>query len=149
MALTINKIPAEVNHPQFLKFLDYYIKVFLSYKWQHLGRWIKEYTDMKEKGLFTPKIMKVFFIKMLANKCQLDFQRQQVIWFIGNDALDATKLYIDEHVNALYNICVITGELAYDDDDDPYTNLTYEEAIQIAKMLNEEAEEELFIIKRI
>ena len=48
----------------------------------------------------------------------------------------------------MYDIRVITGELAYDDDDDPYTDLTYEEATQIVKALNEEAEEELFVMKR-
>ena len=34
-------------------------------------------------------------------------------------------------------------------DGDPYTDLSYEEAKEICQALNEEAEEELFKIKRI
>ena len=49
----------------------------------------------------------------------------------------------------LYKICVITGEIAVDEDDDEYIELYYDEATQICKSLNEEAEEELFVIKRM
>lgn len=147
MANHVYKIPEAVNHPQFLKFLDYYAKRFI--KAGGYGRWLKEYQDMLEKGFFSPRILKAFYIQILNNTFKLDFQREQAIWEIACYAVDATEAYVNKRENALYNIYIITGELAYDDDDDPYTNLTYEEAKQIVEALNEEAEEELFIMKQI
>jgi hypothetical protein len=47
----------------------------------------------------------------------------------------------------LYKIVIVTGETAVDDDDDEYTELEYDEAVEICKSLNEEAEEELFFVK--
>lgn len=146
MVKKINKIPEVVYTPQFLKFVEYYTKVFKAR--QGFGRWLKEYQDMDAKGLFAPKILRLFYIQILGDTFKLDFQREQAVWDICCNARDAAEAYIDEKINALYDIRVITGELAYDDDDDPYTDLTYEEATQIVKALNEEAEEELFIMKR-
>lgn len=141
-----SKISEAVYHPQFLKFVDYYTNIFK--RRNGFGRWIKEYQDMDEKGLFVPRILKLFYIQILNDTFKLDFQRKMAVWDICCNAQIATESYIDTKVNALYDIIVITGELAYDDDDDPYTDLTYEEATQIVKALNEEAEEELFLMKR-
>jgi len=146
MAHKAIKIPEVVYHPQFLKFIDYYAKAFIARK--GFGRWIKEYQDMEERGLFAPKALRLFYIQILGNTCKLDFQREQAVWVICFHAREAAEAYIDERINSLYDIHVITGELAYDDDDDPYIDLTYEEATQIVKALNEEAEEELFVMKR-
>ena len=60
--------------------------------------------------------------------------------------LSINQIIIDSY---LYKICVITGETAVDEDDDEYIELSYDEASQICKALNEEAEEELFIIKKM
>ena len=146
MTNKISKIPEAIYHPQFLKFVEYYVEAFKARN--GFGRWLKEYQDMETKGLFAPRILRLFYIQILGNTFKLDFQREQAIWDICCSAKDATEAYIDERVNALYDVRVITGELAYDEDDDPYTGLTYEEATQIVKALNEEAEEELFVIKR-
>lgn len=146
MANKVSKIPEVVYHPQFLKFVDYYAKAFKARN--GFGRWLKEYQDMEAKGLFAPRVLRLFYIQILGNTFKLDFQREQAVWDICCSAKDAAEAYIDERVNALYDVRVITGELAYDDDDDPYTDLTYEEATQIVKALNEEAEEELFVMKR-
>lgn len=141
-----NRIPDIVYHPQFLKFIEYYTKIFIRNR--GYGIWLKEYQDMQKKGQFAPRVIRLFYIQMLGKNCSLDFQKRQAIWHICCYALDAAKSYVDERENALYDIVVITGEQAYDDDDDPYTDLTYDEANQIVKALNEEAEEELFTIKR-
>lgn len=146
MANKTVKLPEVVYHPQFLRFIDYYAKAFI--KRRGFGRWLKEYDDMEKQGLFAPRVLRLFYIQILGNTFKLDFQKEQVVWGICCCAKDAAEAYIDERINALYDIRVITGELAYDDDDDPYTDLTYEEAIQIVKALNEEAEEELFVMKR-
>lgn len=136
-----------VDSPQFLKFVDFYTKKFKANN--GFGRWLYEYKDMDARGLFKPTVVKVLYKKILQGTFYLGFIRQQAIYYIGVLAQDATEAYIDEKINALYNIRVITGELAYDDDGDAYTNLTFEEASQIVEALNEEAEEELFVIKRI
>ena len=146
MANKTVKLPEVVYHPQFLKFIDYYAKAFI--KRRGFGRWLKEYQDMEKQGLFAPRVLRLFYIQILGNTSKLDFQKEQAVWDICCCARDAAEAYIDERINALYDIRVITGELAYDDDDDPYTDLTYEEATQIVKYLNEEAEEELFVMKR-
>jgi len=146
MANKTVKLPEVVYHPQFLKFIDYYAKAFI--KRRGFGRWLKEYQDMEKQGLFAPRVLRLFYIQILGNTFKLDFQKEQAVWDICCCARDAAEAYIDERINVLYDIRVITGELAYDDDDDPYTDLTYEEAIQIVKALNEEAEEELFVMKR-
>lgn len=146
MANKITKLPEVIYHPQFLRFIDYYAKAFI--KKRGFGRWLKEYQDMEKQGLFAPRILRLFYIQILGNTFKLDFQKEQAVWYICCCARDAAEAYIDERINALYDIRVITGELAYDDDDDPYTDLTYEEATQIVKALNEEAEEELFVMKR-
>ena len=146
MAKNIYNVSEVLEHPQFLKFVEHYTTVFKTTGC--LGRWIKEYQDMEDKGQFAPKVIKALYINILRGTSHLDFQRRQVVWFIGRYAEDAAKAYVDEKANSLYEIRVITGELAYDDDDDPYTDLTYEEATQIVKALNEEAEEELFTMKR-
>jgi hypothetical protein len=103
---------------------------------------------MEKQGLFAPRVLRLLYIQILGNNCKLNFQQRQAVWYICYYAKDAAEAYIDERENSLYDIRVITGELAYDDDDDPYTDLTYEEATQIVKALNEEAEEELFVMKR-
>ena len=146
MANKITKLPDVVYHPQFLKFIDYYAKAFI--KRRGFGRWLKEYQDMEKQGLFAPRVLRLFYIQIIGNTFKLDFQKEQAVWYICCCAKDAAEAYIDERINAMYDIRVITGELAYDDDDDPYTDLTYEEATQIVKALNEEAEEELFVMKR-
>ena len=146
MANKIAKLPEVVFHPQFLRFIDYYAKAFI--KRGGFSRWLKEYQDMETQGLFVPRILRLLYIQILGHTFKLDFQKKQAVWYICCHARDAAEAYIDEHINALYDIRVITGELAYDDDDDPYTDLTYEEATQIVKALNEEAEEELFVMRR-
>ena len=79
----------------------------------------------------------------------LGFIREQAIYYIGVYAQDAAQAYYDSMDSYLYKICVITGEIAVDEDDDEYIELSYDEATQICKSLNEEAEEELFVIKRM
>ena len=74
----------------------------------------------------------------------MGFIREEPIHYVGVYAIDATKAYYDNKESYLYKICVITGETAMDEDGDEYTELTFDEATQICKSLNDEAEEELF-----
>lgn len=140
------KIPEIIYNPIFLKFIDHYAKDFIKSK--GFGKWLKEYQDMEDNEMFEPKALRLQYIKILVGSFEYDYHTKQAIRYICIYAQDAAEKYIEKKVNSLYDIRVITGELAYDEDDDPYTDLTYEEASQIVKALNEEAEEELFIMKR-
>ena len=142
-----SKIPEVVNKPIFLKFVEHYYKVFRSQN--GFGRWLHEYEDMEKRGLFKPNILKALYIKILTNTFYLGFIREQAVYFICVYAQDAAQAYYDSMDSYLYKICVITGETAVDDDGDEYVELFYDEASQICKSLNEEAEEELFIIKKM
>lgn len=141
------QIPEIVNKPQFLKFVEVYAKKFKAQN--GFGRWLHEYQDMDARGLFAPVILKALYIKILLDKFYLGFIREQAVFYIGVHAQDAAEAYYKAREDYLYKITVITGETALDDDDDEYINLEYDEAVEICKALNDEAEEELFYIKRM
>lgn len=143
----MKKIPDVVKEPIFLKFVEHYAKKFREQN--GFGRWLYEYQDMEQKGLFSPRILRSFYIQICTDKFDLGFIRDEAVWHICSQAVDAANNYIDERVNSLYNIVLITGEIAEDEDGDAYSELTYEEANEICQALNEEAEEELFKIKKI
>lgn len=143
----INKIPDVIDKPQFLKFVEVYTKKFRANN--GFGRWLHEYQDMEARGLFKPTIIKALYKKILQDKFYLGFIREQAVYYIGVFAQDATEAYYKTREMYLYKIVVVTGETAVDDDDDEYTELEYDEAVEICKSLNEEAEEELFFVKRM
>lgn len=143
----MEKVPDYLYTPVFLKFVDHFYKKFRAN--DGFGRWLHEYQQMEEQGLFTPNIIRALYVKMLTDKSHLGFIRGILIWYIGVYAQDATKAYFDNVNSYEYKICVVTGETATDDDGDEYIELSYDEASQICKALNEEAEEELFIIKKM
>ena len=140
------KLPEIIYNPAFLRFVSHYAKDFIKSK--GFGKWLKEYQDMEDNEMFEPKALRLQYIKILLGTFDLDYQTKQAVRYICIYAQDAAEKYVEKVVNSLYDIRVITGELAYDEDDDPYTDLSYEEACQIVKALNEEAEEELFIMKK-
>lgn len=141
------KIPDIINTPVFLKFVDVYIKKFKANN--GFGRWLYEYKDMDSKGLFKPNIIRALYIRVLLGTFNLGFIRQQAVYYIGVYAQDAAEAYRKSQESYLYKIIVITGETAVDEDDEEYVNLEYDEAKEICKYLNEEAEEELFLVKRM
>lgn len=99
--------------------------------------------------MFKPAIIRDQYIKMLKDQFYLGYIKGTAFWYIGVYAQEAAEKYYDNVDSYLYKICVITGETAVDEDDDEYIELSYDEASQICKALNEEAEEELFIIKKM
>lgn len=143
----MKKVPDVVKEPIFLKFVEHYAKKFKESN--GFGMWLHEYKDMEKKGLFAPKILRTFYIQICTDRFDLGFIRDDAIWYICSQAVDAANTYIDERVNSIYRIVLITGEQAEDEDGDPYTELTYEEAKEICQALNEEAEEELFKMQKI
>jgi hypothetical protein len=143
----MKNIPDVIDTPIFLKFVDVYTKRFIANK--GFGRWLHEYQDMEARGLFKPAIIKELYKKILLDTFYLGFIREQAVYYIGVYAQDAAEAYMKNREEYMYKICLFTGEIAVDDDGDEYTNLEYEEASEICKSLNEEAEEELFIVKKM
>lgn len=136
-----------VENPVFLKFVEHYLNEWLSHcGW---GRWLHEYQVMKDQGLFKPKVFKALYIMELKGTLHMGFIKEEPIHYVGLSAIDATKAYINNVESYQYKICVITGETACDDDGDEYIELTYDEATQICKSLNDEAEEILFKIQKM
>lgn len=145
----IKRIKEVISHPQFLRYVEYYIGQFKEPWHMGQGRWLKEWDDMLKKHQFEPIPVRQEYIKILLERSTLGYQRASAIYTIGIYAEDATRAYIDVHIKSKYSIVLITGEVATDDDDDEYTDLSYDEACQICQALNEEAEEELFKIKKL
>lgn len=143
----MKQIPSVIDSPVFLKFVDVYAKKFRAN--DGFGRWLHEYQDMEARGLFKPAIIKELYKKILTDTFYLGFIREQAIYYIGVFAQDAAEAYVKTRNEYLYKICLFTGEIAVDEDDDEYTNLEYDEAVEICNSLNEEAEEELFVVKRM
>ena len=142
-----HKISDVIYKPMFLKFVEHYAKKFRARN--GYGRWLHEYQDLENRGLFKPAIIRDQYIKMLKDQFYLGYIKGTAFWYIGVYAQEAAEKYYDNVDSYLYKICVITGETAVDEDDDEYIELSYDEASQICKALNEEAEEELFIIKKM
>ena len=146
----MKQIPYYINTPIFLRFVEYYFNKFKAERTQtEYGRWLHEFEQMEQQGLFKPAFNRALYIKMLIDTFRLGFIRGTAIWYIGIYAQDATKAYFDDVDNFQYRICVMTGETAVDEDGDEYTELSYDEATQICQSLNDEAEEELFKIEKI
>lgn len=142
-----HKISDVIYKPMFLKFVEHYAKKFRARN--GYGRWLHEYQDLENRGMFKPAIIRDQYIKMLKDQFYLGYIKGTAFWYIGVYAQEAAEKYYDNVDSYLYKICVITGETAVDEDDDEYIELSYDEASQICKALNEEAEEELFIIKKM
>ena len=144
--MTIGKALELVDTPIFLQNVEKYLN-----KWLYLaklpngplGRWIYEYQQMEDKGLFKPAIFKAFYKLELQSKLNIGFIKSCPVHYVGVYAMDDTYKYysLREHT---YKIIVITGEIACDDDGDDLIDLSYDEAKEICDSMNIEAEEKLF-----
>lgn len=146
IAQAIERINSVIKHPQFLKFVEIYAAKFKQNK--GYGRWLHEYQEADEHGQFEPAAIRKNFIDILLKRDNFNFHYYDAIYHICAYAENAARAYIDTRINSLYSIVVFTGEIATDDDDDPYSDLSYDEATEICNLLNEEAEEELFKIQK-
>lgn len=133
------EIPAIIRTPQFLKFISVFAAKFK--KQNGYGRWLIEYEQMDKRGFFKPEKLRDLYIKILSDTFQYSFIVKDAVNNICVQALDATKAYA---INNSFEIRIITGEIATDDDEQELTGLSIEEAICICDAMNEEAEELLF-----
>lgn len=133
------EIPEVIYTNQFLKFVAVYANRFRMIK--GFGRWLAEYKRMDEQGMFKPEKLRELYIKILDGSNTLSYIYWEAVHYICIQALDAAKAFA---LSNSFEIRVITGEIAFDDNDEELTGLSMEEAISICNAMNEEAEELLF-----
>ena len=129
------EIPKAIYTDQFLRFVAAYTNRFKAAKGN--GRWLAEYKRMDEQGMFKPEKLRELYIKILDGSNTLSYIYWDAVHYICTQALDATK------ANS-FEIRVITGEIAFNDDDKELKDLSMKEALTICKAMNDEAEELLF-----
>ena len=134
------EIPEVIYTDQFLKFIEHYAKEFKKYN--GYGKyWLKEWTRMEENGMFKPEKLRELYIKILDGSNTLSYIYWEAVHCICIQALDAAKAFA---LTNSFEIRVITGEIAFNDDDEELKDLSMEEALTICKAMNDEAEELLF-----
>lgn len=133
------EIPEVIYTNQFLKFVAVYANRFKMTK--GFGIWLAEYKRMDEQGMFAPEKLRELYIKILDGSNTLSFIYWEAVHYICIQALDAAKAFA---LTNSFEIRVITGEIAFNDNDEELKDLSMEEALAICKAMNDEAEEHLF-----
>lgn len=133
------EIPQVIYTDQFLRFVAIYANRFRATN--GYGRWLAEYRRMDEQGMFKPEKLRELYIDMLKDTSTLSYIYWDAVHYICIQALDAAKAFA---LTNSFEIRVITGEIAFNDDDEELKDLSMEEAISICNAMNEEAEELLF-----
>lgn len=134
------EIPEVIYTDRFLKFVEYYTKEFKKHN--GYGKyWLKEWTRMEGNGMFKPEKLRELYIKILDGSNTLSYIYWEAVHCICIQALDAAKAFA---LTNSFEIRVITGEIAFNDDDEELKDLSMEEALTICKAMNDEAEELLF-----
>lgn len=133
------EIPQIINTSQFLRFAAVYANKFKANK--GYGRWLAEYKRMDKANMFKPEKLRELYIKILDGSNTLSYIYWDAVHYICIQALDAAKAFASANS---FDVRVITGEIAVNDDDEELTGLSMEEAISICNAMNEEAEELLF-----
>jgi hypothetical protein len=134
------EIPEVIYTDQFLKFVEHYTKEFKKYN-GYGKHWLKEWARMEERGMFKPEKLRELYIKILDGSNTLSYIYWDAVHYICIQALDAAKTFA---LTNSFEIRVITGEIAFNDDDEELKDLSMEEALAICKAMNDEAEELLF-----
>ena len=133
------EIPQVIYTDQFLRFVAVYANRFKATN--GYGRWLAEYKRMDEQGMFAPEKLRELYIKILDGSNTLSYIYWDAVHYICIQALDAAKAFASAN---LFDVRVITGEIAFNDDDEELKDLSMEEALAICKAMNDEAEEHLF-----
>lgn len=133
------EIPQVIYTDQFLRFVAVYANRFKATN--GYGRWLAEYRRMDEHGWFKPEKLRELYIDILKDTSTLSYIYWEAVHYICAQALDAAKTFA---LTNSFEIRVITGEIAFNDDDEELKDLSIEEALAICKAMNDEAEELLF-----
>lgn len=133
------EIPEVIYTDQFLRFVTVYANRFKATN--GYGRWLAEYRRMDEQGMFKPEKLRELYVDILKDTSTLSYIYWDAVHYICIQALDATKAFVSANS---FEIRVITGEIAFNDDNEELKDLSMEEALTICKAMNDEAEELLF-----
>lgn len=133
------EIPEVIYTQQFLKFVAINVKSFRESK--GFGRWLAEYDRMDANGWFKPEKLRELYLSILKDNFKYSFIIKCAVNYICSPALDAAKSYAK--MNS-FEIRLITGEIAINNDDEELIDLSLDEAVSICSAMNEEAEEILF-----
>lgn len=133
------EIPQAIYTDQFLRFVAVYANRFKASN--GYGRWLAEYRRMDEHGWFKPEKLRELYVDILKDTSTLSYIYWDAVHYICVQALDAAKTFA---LTNSFEIRVITGEIAFNDDDEELKDLSMEEALTICKAMNDEAEELLF-----
>ncbi len=133
------KISEVIYTDLFLRFVTVYANRFKATK--GYGKWLTEYKQMDEQGIFKPEKLRNLYIKRLNDPSSLPYIQWDAVNYICVQALDAAEMF--DSTNS-FEIRVITGEIAFNNDDKELKNLSMGEALTICKAMNDEAEEPLF-----
>ena len=133
------EIPQVIYTDQFLRFVAIYANRFKATN--GYGRWLAEYRRMDEHGWFKPEKLRELYIDILKDTSTLSYIYWDAVHYICIQALDAAKTFA---LTSSFEIRVITGEIAFNDDDEELKDLSMEEALAICETMNDEAEEHLF-----
>lgn len=130
-----------INTYKFIENLTLYTNIFKRNA--GYGRWLAEYQRMEADGFFKPENMRLLYIEILNDRSELNFIYDDAIYYISTKAFDATVSYFD---STYCEIRLITGEIAETEQGEPLQYLSVLEAWVLCTQMNEEAEEELFIV---
>lgn len=133
------EIPQVIYTDQFLRFVAIYANRFKASN--GYGKWLVEYKRMDESGWFKPEKLREFYADILKGTSTLSYIYWDAVHYICVQALDAAKTFA---LTNSFEIRVITGEIAINDNDEELKDLSMEEALAICKAMNDEAEELLF-----
>lgn len=133
------EIPKIIYTNQFLRFVVAYTNKFRATSGH--GRWLAEYRRMDEQGMFKPEKLRDLYVEILDGSSTLTYIYWDAVHYICIQALDAAKAFA---LDNSFEVRIITGEIAFNDDGEELKDLSIEEALAICKAMNNEAEELLF-----
>ena len=133
------EIPKIIYTNQFLRFVAAYTNKFRATSGH--GRWLAEYRRMDEQGMFKPEKLRDLYVEILDGSSTLTYIYWDAVHYICIQALDAVKAFA---LDNSFEVRIITGEIAFNDDGEELKDLSIEEALAICKAMNNEAEELLF-----
>lgn len=108
------------------------------------GRWLREYQQMDENGLFEPKELISIYKAHLNKTSHFGFLQRQAAYYICTLALEDTVKML---TTSSFDIQFESGKLYEDEDGDTIEEVEYLEALQLAVTINSESEDEVCIVE--
>lgn len=108
------------------------------------GRWLREYQQMDENGLFRPNELISIYKAHLNKTSTLGFLQRQAAYYICTLALEDTVKML---ATSSFDIQLESGGLYKDEDGDTIEEVEYLEALQLAASINSDSEDKVCIVE--